>query len=254
MIYYFSGTGNSRYVAESIAKLTGDSAISITDSSSHGQFSQTESMGFVFPVYAWGLPRVMERLIRNLQLPTAPSYIYMVCTCGDDIGLTDEELRHLLTDKNWHLDAAWSVQMPNTYIALPGFDIDSPTLTQEKLSSATTRIGAIARLITERVSSYKDVCPGGIPWIKSKIFRPVFNRLLTHDRKFKSNTQCTHCGICAKVCPMNNIRYDEQGFPRWHHHCADCLACYHSCPHHAIEYGSFTRHKGQYLLKKFIKN
>lgn len=257
MIYYFSGTGNSRFVAEQLALMTNDSATGITVAQKEEYpHSPTPAMGndtwgFVFPVYAWGLPRVMEHFVRNLiKTRHRPTYIYMVCTCGDDIGRTDRIFARLFRRQGRTVDACWSVQMPNTYISLPGFDIDNPAITAKKISSASSRIKEIAAHISRRTSGICDVHPGAVPRIKSHLLRPLFNLFLTGDRLFSTSRACTHCGQCVRVCPQRNIVLDAAGRPRWKGHCADCLACYHSCPAHAIRTGWFSLKKGQYLFAK----
>lgn len=252
MIYYFSGTGNSRMIAHRIAEMTHDHAVAIQDRSAATD-KQTQVLGLVFPVYAWGLPRVMKRFIQQLELPHVPQYLYAICTCGDDIGKTDVELRKVLQQKRWPLHAIWSVTMPNTYVALPGFDVDDQQTTLNKLESSAQRTAAIACCIEVQKKDIADVRPGNWPGLKSYVLRPLFNALLTGDYLFKANDSCTHCKICSNTCPMHNIEHGKDGKPRWKNHCADCLACYHSCPQHAISYGPFTNNKGQYLLRKFLQ-
>lgn len=47
------------------------------------------------------------------------------------------------------------------------------------------------------------------------------------------NDECIRCGICAKVCPANNITVTEDGV-LFSDHCEVCYACLHNCPQHAI--------------------
>jgi NAD-dependent dihydropyrimidine dehydrogenase PreA subunit len=42
----------------------------------------------------------------------------------------------------------------------------------------------------------------------------------------------------------------KDGLPQWQSDCSGCLACYHVCPHHAINFGKMTQKKGQYTLPK----
>ena len=51
------------------------------------------------------------------------------------------------------------------------------------------------------------------------------------------------------MCPVGNILIVDE-VPQWQSHCAGCLACYHACPHHAINFGKMTQKKGQYDLLK----
>jgi ferredoxin len=48
------------------------------------------------------------------------------------------------------------------------------------------------------------------------------------DVEFVSNT-CNSCGLCARICPVNNISLTRNG-PEWHHNCELCFACIHVCP------------------------
>ena len=86
MIYYFSGTGNSKWVAEELALRTGDEAQSITgllrDGPTEVFAAEGASIGIVFPVYAWGAPLIVEDFCKNIRLGSG-AYAYAVCTCGD---------------------------------------------------------------------------------------------------------------------------------------------------------------------------
>jgi ferredoxin len=53
------------------------------------------------------------------------------------------------------------------------------------------------------------------------------------DRTFRVSGACTGCGICVKVCPVQNIEM-VNGKPQWLHHCENCTACFHWCPTQAI--------------------
>ncbi|MBO6040600.1 MAG: 4Fe-4S binding protein, partial [Oscillospiraceae bacterium] len=44
---------------------------------------------------------------------------------------------------------------------------------------------------------------------------------------------CIRCGICARVCPANNITVSEEGV-RFSDHCEVCYACLNNCPQNAI--------------------
>ena len=58
MIFYFSGTGNSEYVAKQLAARLGDRLVKMGDAVAHADYDYTlsegERVGWVFPVYSWG--------------------------------------------------------------------------------------------------------------------------------------------------------------------------------------------------------
>ena len=249
MIYYFSGTGNSRAVALRLAALLHDTAVEMT--ATHETDKPTDGadacMGLVFPVYAWGPPLFVEKWLRSDAFrPASGSYVYVVCTCGDDVGRTDRLTDRLLQSKGCRLSAAFSIAMPNTYVALPGFDVDDEATVRHKLEAAGPRLERVATAIRRRERNVCDVKPGAFPWIKSHVLRPFFNRVLTDDARFRAGAGCVGCGACAKACPMGNIRPDAEGRPTWQHRCTMCLACYHACPQGCIGYGPFSRGKGRY--------
>ena len=47
------------------------------------------------------------------------------------------------------------------------------------------------------------------------------------------NDDCVRCGICAQVCPANNIVVTEDGVS-FSDHCEVCYACLHNCPQNAL--------------------
>lgn len=244
MIYYFSGTGNSSYIAEQASTILSDSFSSIITPSA---FSG-DSLGLIFPVYAWGLPSVLEDFIscklQKLLGGKMPQYVYAIMTHGDDMGYADTILRNELSKAGLPLHAAFSLAMPNTYVCLPGFDIDKEELAKAKVQASTNSLRSVCTSIKNREGAC-DVTRGAIPFTKTYVLRPLFNRFLVTDRYFRSTTpQCTMCGKCAKQCPLNNIELSA-GQVRWNGNCTGCLRCYHLCPNNAIQFGKFTKGKGQ---------
>lgn len=245
MIVYFSGTGNSAWVAKRLATALNDTCVAIGNSSSY-TVAKGEALGFVFPVYSWGPPSVMAQCLDAMDL-SLPSYIYFVCTCGDDTGKTASIFSKMIAKREGKCHAGFSVQMPNTYICLPGFDVDSDSVEQRKVTNALSRIDYIAQCITDR-QLVTDCFEGAMPFTKSYIIRPFFLRFLMNSKRFAAvKEQCTGCGKCAKVCPLQNITLNKT--PLWGSNCQHCLACYHACPTRAIRYSTFTDKKGQYKGK-----
>ena len=82
-------------------------------------------------------------------------------------------------------------------------------------------------------------------WLKSRVLKPLFYRFLVTDRYFSASDACTGCGLCARLCPLENIVMGS-GRPHWTGSCTTCNACYHNCPFGAISFGRMTKGKGQY--------
>ena len=238
MILFFSGTGNSRMVAERMAVLLGERAQDMA-CGLHPHLDEGESLGIVFPVYAWGVPRLVNRFLSSLQV--GRRYVWLLMTCGDDMGYADRRMARVL---HREADAAFSVQMPNTYVCLPGFDVDSPEVAEGKVRDTLARLEDIALRVRHR-ESCQELTRGCMAWMKTYMLGPLFNAFLVTDRYFRTTEACIHCGLCARSCPTHDI--EMQGdHPVWlHQDCTGCLRCYHHCPAHAIEWGRFTAGKGQ---------
>lgn len=279
MIFYLSATGNSRWAALRLAAATREQAIDIAREMADSQspynrhLSYTlhagERLGFVFPVHGWRVPRLMRTFLEQVKITVADTdlkktakktpFTYVVCTAGDDIGLTVEWFNRSLTPNETlnHLhitkaDSAYSIQMPNTYVGLPFMDTDPQPTERAKKAEAQKRLEQIAENIRLCKKGITQTRPGAVPWIKSTLIGSLFERLLITDRLFHvSHYRCKRCGICKNVCPVDNIEGGKGLLPKWTHthHCLTCFACYHHCPHHAIEFGRQTQKKGQYFYK-----
>ena len=253
MIFYYTSTGNSQWVAEKLEHLLEESIFSIDVIAKDGfnacdyEFEENERLIFVFPVHSWNVPATVANFISKFSFEGKPRSVYAVCTCGDDCGLTDKEMAKLLDKKGLKLDACFSVQMPNDYVLFPFFDIDPEKLQHAKMVAAVEKVKALAVAIkdgeTQVPGAYK---PGAMPWVKTKLIYPLFAHVQCGHTRFYANEKCVSCGLCAKVCAVNNIRLND-GKPQWRNRCIQCGACFHHCPKNAVQYGSLTKGKGQYL-------
>lgn len=247
MIFYYSGCGNSRYVAETLAAAGGEKLVFIPHAAREGQFDYAlqadERLGFVFPIYSWRPPQLVLDFISRLRLQGSPSYTYMVSTYGDGAGWADKVMGETLAAVGLQLNAVFGVVMPNTYVNMSFMKLDTAELAQQKLANSKKRVAELAKAIAERQKAV-DIVRGGMPNLKTYFIGKGFNRWLS-DKYYYVTDACISCGKCAEVCPLQNITL-EGGKPRWHGHCTQCEACYHYCPRNAVQFGKATRGKGQY--------
>ena len=265
MIFYFSGCGNSRHVAETIAAGLNDTLVFIPEAAREGRYeyilAEDERLGFVFPIYAWGPPKLVMDFVEQLSIKTGPStlrpdsaaagsgtlpYTYFVCTMGDECGLVEDIFRKAVEQKGWHLDACISLQMPETFIGMPGFKLDTDANAQRKIKAADATLAEYIPRIRNK-ESFSKMTKGGAAWFKSRLINPGFSKMATNDTKYRVTEACIHCGKCVDACPLKNVTL-EDGSPKWHGYCTMCMSCYHHCPVNAIQYGKATVGKGQYYF------
>jgi flavodoxin len=67
MIFYFSGTGNSKHIADRLANCTGERLVfmseSVLEEEEVYEIGEEESVGLIFPVYWYSIPTIVERFI-----------------------------------------------------------------------------------------------------------------------------------------------------------------------------------------------
>ena len=86
MILYFSGTGNSRYIAEVINSVIEDKLVSINECLKNNLIVSLEQQYIIVcPTYAWRIPRVVEQFIRTNHFVSGTK-IYFIMTCGGENG------------------------------------------------------------------------------------------------------------------------------------------------------------------------
>lgn len=287
MIFYFSGTGNTKWAASKLAAATREDLISIApymraDDSSHNLaepfiLKENERLGFVFPVHGWRVPKLVREFICKMKIQREPSdasaenkakaddslknrpFTYCVCTAGDSIGLTIENLNEVISQNPslqalgiTEVSSSYSLIMPESYIGLPFMDVDPKEREIRKKENAAQELAVVCEEIFDRKEGISRLVKGPIPWFFTKVVGGFFENVLITDKRFHvEKDRCVKCGICANVCPVGDIKGGHGEYPVWLHHkdCLTCFTCYHHCPHHAIEFGNQTQKKGQYYFR-----
>lgn len=248
MIYFYSATGNTRYAAEFLGRrLNGEIIDVIRDKDAVSTPVKSEWVGFMFPIYCWGVPPVMQRFVsEKIKHVPKDTYLWIIATCGDDCGTALRTLNELIVKgRGRGADAIFTLIMPNTYVLLPGFDVDSKTVEQEKLRKAPELLSRMADAIEAEESGIYDVKEGSVPRLKSALF-PLFEKWGVRPKLWKASDACIGCGKCAAICPASNIEMKEKR-PVWGRNCYSCCGCFHVCPVKAVSYGKITLSKSQYL-------
>ena len=251
MIFYFSGTGNSKWVAESLAGLLHDKTADILDSISNGEIIEKLSagiqeegfLGFVFPVYAWGAPEIVIDFVKKLGKPEGNAFTFAVATCGEEAGYTLKNFSKIIP-----LKSSYSLVMPNNYVV--GSDLEDEETVLSVLRNAKEEVERMA----EELSAKKEVCrvnEGSAAGLKSGLVNFGFNKFARSTKSFYTTDACTGCGLCAKNCPTRTITM-ENNRPVWGSQCYQCLKCINRCPAAAIQYGKATETRGRYTIEKYL--
>lgn len=247
MIFYFSATGNSRYVAQRIAKRTGDTAIdiqtAIVENAYDYQLADNERLGFVVPVYFGDIPKTVKDFIRDVEIRTGDGYYaYCVMTCGAFTAAASYQIKKALMARGLTLNAKFSVLMVDTFAPL--FEIPNASNARELENKSRTVIGLIAEQVADKNCGNYDTHPGKFPNITG-LFMSPFYKIMQKSIRFNVADNCIGCGLCAKNCPDHAILMHDAK-PKWKNSCMLCMACFHHCPVRAIDFGQMTKKRIQY--------
>ncbi len=272
-VFYFTGTGNSLIAARMIAeKIDGyiDPIASYRDEQS--VLVKEDIIGIVFPVYAsliFGIPEIVKDFLNKI-IYEKNKYYFIVCTHGGygcpNAFPTIKNCCSIVKSKGSVIRGRFYVRFPLNSLDYDHIPVPIERDTSIILDKAYKKIELIADLILRQKSGNtftQNIYNFTLGRIFSITKKPIMKAMrkyakedgnfeltyhqLVHltDRSIKFiNEKCNSCGICEKICPVNNIQL-KNGTPSWNHNCEICFACDEWCPQKAI------RHWGKFEGKDY---
>ncbi len=243
-IYYFTGTGNSLIISRELASKFEDAKlIPMTTAIRTGNIVDSDIIALVFPIYMFGLPRIVRTFIKKLSKQMRGKHIVALAINGGTVAGTLLSLKRKLKSKGLHLSSGFSVITPSNFIV--EFVVEDEEV-HRIFDHSKKRVDEIASLIKLKESNNIDCGTPKESFIKTEIINRCLSPLIPiMDITFHSTDACSSCNLCSRVCPVDNITL-KNGVPKWHHHCQQCFACINSCPGNAIEYMKLTEGKKRY--------
>lgn len=251
MILYFSGTGNSEYIAKLISKQISDEVINLFTKIKDNDYSTIKSdkpWVIVVPTYAWQIPHIVRDWLLKADLQGSKD-IYFILTCGSSIGNAQRFTKELCEKISLNHMGCAGIVMPENYIAM--FKAPDDKKAREIIAKAVQLLPNITACISQSKPLNVNK-PNVIDKILTTAVNKFFYKFSIKDKSFYTKDNCTSCGLCERVCPMSNIKLTE-GKPLWNGNCTHCMACICSCPAKAIEYGNKTKNKVRYKCPQDIE-
>lgn len=242
-IYYFSATGNSLTVAKDLAAGLGAEIIPITRALKNDFEWPFDIVGIVYPVYMFGLPLIVTDFLKQIKLKPQ-AYIFSVATLGGLPGLAHTQTREILKQRGISLSAGFSVLMPGNYTPL--YEALPKEKQEELFRKEKLRINTILTAVKEQKRGIIEEKPFLFNFLLNKLlYKSGIKQIPLSGKNFWATETCTKCGLCAKVCPVENIELIE-GRPKWLTHCQHCMACLQWCPVEAVQYKKSTLGRKRY--------
>ena len=226
MVFYFTGTGNSLYVAKELE----EKRISIPQAI-HGEkmVFEADKVGVVCPLYGHEMPGMVKEFLRKAMFQT--TYFYLVLTYGKRHGGGAELAWEFLASCQRQADYINTIMMVDNY--LPGFDMEEQlAINPEK--NVEEHIEAIRRDIVARKRLIQPATEEDRGWHRAFLERTAGEPEKLWKNLYEVTGDCIGCGVCTRVCPGGCIRVENQKAVNTGENCQVCMACIHHCPKNAI--------------------
>ena len=105
MVLYFSGTGNSKYIAKRIAEAIQENAVDLNMKIKENDTSPLQTgrdVIIVTPTYAWRIPRIVSEWIDKMEF-IGGKRIWFVMNCGSEIGMKQTTIGSFQNKRNFNI-------------------------------------------------------------------------------------------------------------------------------------------------------
>lgn len=253
---YFTGTGNSLKIANVCKQVFEENKHEVNISAiSQGNNSirKADLIGFCFPVYAFGIPRICRNYLKKIPRFYKEQKVFILITAGnaDESGFSIKECGHILSKKNCKIIYSDVIEMPINWTTSP---IPPFPPTKEEAAEIIQIGVSHAKVIVENIlnKNFKlHVLNFPKRYSKLKFYWEYWSfkyiGIYNLWRLFKVYDSCNGCELCSKICPTKSITIVNKK-PVWHSTCEQCMRCVNYCPKEAIyqAYGYDTKGKNHY--------
>lgn len=224
MLFYFTGTGNSLYVAKQLEK----NPLSIPQVIHSENLSfQDDKIGIVCPIFGHEVPEMVKKFLEKATFST--EYFYIILTYGKRQGGAAELANELIKSLGMKVNYINTIVMVDNY--LPVFDMNEEKVLDKKVDE---QIAKIKKDIKDRKCEIQ---------VATEEDKKVHNMYLEIRKNmpedafinlFNITDKCTGCGVCTKVCPVGCYHIENGKAIQESDGCQTCMACIHNCPQKAI--------------------
>ena len=248
-IFYFSGTGNAKNVAQWIGQAAEikDVDIEINDiaklkNRQKPTVDQNIVIGFVSPTHGFNYPPIMMHFVMRMPKANGNKVFLINTRAGMKLGkyflpgLSGIALllsAIVLLLKGYKIIGMQSIDLPSNWISI------HPGIRESVVESIYIRRKKDTQKFAEKILSGKRVYKPLFDIVQDLLISPIAILYYLFGRfglakTFIASSDCTKCGLCIKQCPVKAIRWVDKR-PFWSYKCESCMKCMNACPARAIE-------------------
>ena len=243
---YFSGTGNTKYIAELFAAKMNTACHSIEEKVNFTPLiAEHETVAFCYPIYGSRVPRIMRDFVESIRHALNGKKIIIFCT---QFLFSGDGARAFTDLCNANVIYAEHFLMPNNIGNFPFLPISDVKSQAKYLRRAERKMDIVCGNIRSGIVKKRgfNMISRGFGLMQGIHF-PRMEAKAANDVRIDAD--CIVCGVCVSVCPTDNLSVAD-GKISQHGRCTLCYRCVNKCPKMAIT--AFTHRKGkrQYKFKE----
>ena len=246
VVLYFSGTGNTKYIAKRFADKMSVKSYSIElDNNFKELILRNDTITFCYPIYGSCVPKIMRIFVEKYKKFLNNKKIIILITQVLFSGDGARVFTDLLDGVKYEVIYAEHFNMPLNIPNIPVIDVKNGEKLNKKIEKANKKLDKVCNDINNKIIKKRGFNKFS-EFVGAKLQRNGFERM---EEKVKNpvsvNDDCILCLRCVKVCPMNNL-FLNNGKIEQREICTLCDRCMNKCPKKAITVLSHGKVREQY--------
>ncbi|WP_315120787.1 EFR1 family ferrodoxin [uncultured Clostridium sp.] len=255
IIYYFSGTGNTWWIANALQQQLTEqnhqvesySIETLTPKNVVEQVKDANHIILGFPVYGSTAPKLMLNFIHQFPSATNDQSVSIFATQALASGDTAYHIGKMLIQKDYNLKQTMHFRMMNNF-HIPEFRFYRPKNDYRVDKLKQKSLPKVKKLALAITNNQEHIIGKNIlDYLLGNFQRSHIDKAIDRiSKEFKIEpTHCINCGKCERICPTQNIKECGDTY-EFRDNCILCLRCYSQCPKSAILIGEGTKNEVKY--------
>ena len=244
IVLYFSGTGNSAYVAKGFAQRMGADCHSIEENLDFAALlAAHDTVAVCYPIYGSCVPRILRDFTARYSPALTEKKLIILCTQMMFSGDGARAFARLLPGCEGNVLYAEHFNMPNNISNFWLFPVREGER-RRKQRTADRKLERVCRDIQNGVIKRRGW--GRFSALLGRVQNSSWPAIEEKQKgSFQADSDCNRCGACVRRCPVGNLELTQAGVAQ-KDNCILCYRCVNLCPQKAATVLVHTKPKRQY--------